>query len=115
MTQNSPKPCDYFSRAKALCQAIVAAREDLKQLRADAVEEMGLALISKDEAAATRKDLSEVFAVAMLEARSELPKSAEKIERRIRIAAECGVQLTFMDQLAQTAKIAGLQAPAVMQ
>lgn len=92
-------PSDYFARAKALQEMILNAQEDLKQLRVDAIEEMGLDDMPKEQAKEIRKDLAEVFAVAKIEAKGELERrnQAAKMARRKRIAEECGVQLDLLD------------------
>jgi len=92
-------PSDYFARAKALQEMILNAQQDLKQLRADAIEEMGLDDMPKEQAKEIRKDLAEVFAVAKIEAKGELERrnQAAKMARRKRIAEECGVLLDLLD------------------
>lgn len=92
-------PSDYFDRAKALQEMILNAQEDLKQLRADAIEEMGLDDMPKEQAKEIRKDLAEVFAVAKIEVKGEIERrnQAAKMARRKRIAEECGVQLDLLD------------------
>jgi hypothetical protein len=92
-------PSDYFDRAKALHDMLLAVQEDIKQLRADAIEEMGLDDMPKEQAKEIRKDLAEVFAVAKIEAKGELERrnQAAKMARRKRIAEECGVQLDLLD------------------
>jgi hypothetical protein len=91
-------PSDYFARAKALQEMILNAHEDLKQLRADALEELGVDDMPKEQAKEIRKDLAEVFAVAKIEAKGELERrnQAAKMARRKRIAEECGVQLDLL-------------------
>jgi hypothetical protein len=92
-------PSDYFDRVKALQDMLLAVQEDIKQLRADAIEEMGLDDMPKEQAKEIRKDLAEVFAVAKIEAKGELERrnQAAKMARRKRIAEECGVQLDLLD------------------
>lgn len=97
MTNNTPSA--YFARAKALQEMILNAQEDLKQLRADALEELGVDDMPKEQAKEIRKDLAEVFAVAKIEAKGEIERrnQAAKMARRKRIAEECGVQLDLLD------------------
>lgn len=92
-------PSDYFDRAKALHDMLLAVQEDIKQLRADAIEEMGLDDMPKEQAKEIRKDLAEVFAVAKIEVKGEIERrnQAAKMARRKRIAEECGVQLDLLD------------------
>lgn len=94
MTNNTPS--SYFERAKAIQKMILEAREDLKQLKADATEELIAEGTPSKEAKEIRKDLAEVFYLAGVEAKSESSKLREKIERRKRVAAECGVQLALI-------------------
>ena len=101
-------PSSYFERAKAIHAMVFAAQEDLKQLKADATEELIPEGMAKAEAKELRKDLAEVFYLAGLEAKSELPKSVEKIARRIRVADECGVQLTFLNELQNTVSLVAM-------
>jgi hypothetical protein len=95
----SKTPSDYFDRAKALHDTLLALQEDIKQLRADALEELGVDDMPKEQAKEIRKDLAEVFAVAKIEAKGELERrnQAAKMARRKRIAEECGVQLDLLD------------------
>lgn len=115
MAKANNTPAAYFDRAKAIQKMILEAQEDLKQLKADATEELITAATPMEEAKEIRKDLAEVFYLARLEAKSELPKSVEKIARRIRMAEECGVQLTFLDQLQNTVSLAAVSQSATMQ
>lgn len=87
----------YFERAKAVCAMILEAQDDLKQLKADAREELITDDTSQADAKQIKADLSEVFAIAMIEAKGEQErkKQAEKIERRQRMAEVVGVQLGF--------------------
>jgi regulator of replication initiation timing len=112
MTNNTPAA--YFDRAKAISKMILEAQEDLKQLKADATEELIDESMSKNEAKEIREDLAEVFYLARLEAKSELPKSAKKIARRIRMAAECGVQLSFLDDLQNAVTLAAVPEGAAL-
>jgi hypothetical protein len=98
MTNNTPSA--YFDRAKALQEMILNAQEDLKQLRADALEELGVDDMPKEQAKEIRKDLAEVFAVAKIEVKGEIERrnQAAKMARRKRIAEECGVQLDLLDE-----------------
>lgn len=112
---NQATPTAYFERAKAICGMIVSAQEDLRQLREDALDALINDATPKAVAKETRKDLAEVFSLAMIEAKSNLPKSVEKITRRIRIAEEVGMQLTFLDDLQNTVKLAVVSNKATMQ
>lgn len=96
MTNNTP--ASYFDRAKAVCDLILANQEDLRQLREDAIEELIDDATPKERAKEIRKDLAEVFALARIEAKGELERrnQAAKMERRKRLAAECGVQLELI-------------------
>jgi hypothetical protein len=115
MTNNTPSA--YFARAKALQEMILNAQEDLKQLRADALEELGVDDMPKEQAKEIRKDLAEVFAVAKIEVKGEIERrnQAAKMARRKRIAEECGVQLDLLDdtdagaaqRMARAAVVAG--------
>lgn len=98
MTNNTPSA--YFDRAKALQEMILNAQEDLKQLRADALEELGVENMPKEQAKEIRKDLAEVFAVAKIEVKGEIERrnQAAKMARRKRIAEECGVQLDLLNE-----------------
>lgn len=96
MTNNTP--ASYFDRAKALQEMAINAAEDLKQLRADAIEELVSEGMAKETAKELRADLAEVFAIAKIEAKGEIERrrQAEKLARRKRVAEECGVQLEFV-------------------
>jgi hypothetical protein len=91
-------PTDYFDRFLALQQMILEASEDLKQLRADAIEELITEATPKDKAKEIRADLAEVIACAKIKAKGDLEerKQAEKMARRRRVAEECGVQLDLL-------------------
>lgn len=94
MANNTPE--SYFERAKALQKMISAAQADLKQLKADAVEELIDEATPKKEAAEIRKDLAEVFYLAGVEAKSDSGKLRKKIERLMRVAEAVGVQLSLI-------------------
>jgi hypothetical protein len=97
MTNNSPSA--YFDRAKALQEMILNAQEDLKQLRADALEEMGVDDMPKEQAQEIRADWTAMVAVARLDVKGEIErrKHARKQARMKRMAEECGVQLDLLD------------------
>jgi hypothetical protein len=92
------QPSDYFDRAKALQAMILEAMDDLKQLRADAIEELITEGTPKEKAKDIRADLAEVFSVAKIAAKGDMEerKQAEKLARRKRIAHQCGVQLDLL-------------------
>lgn len=98
MTNNTP--ASYFDRAKAIQGMILAAQEDLRQLREDAIAELIDDSTSKEAAKEIRKDLAEVFAVAKIAAKGDIEErnQAAKMARRKRIAEECGVQLELLPE-----------------
>ena len=108
-------PANYFERAKAIQKMILSAQEDLKQLRTEATEELITEGTAAKDAKEVRADLAEVFYLARLEAKSELPKSVAKIARRIRMAEECGVQLSFMNELQETVSLVAMDKHGVLQ
>lgn len=97
MTNNTPSA--YFARAKALQEMILNAQEDLKQLRVDAMEEMGVDGMPKEQADEIRADWTAMVAVARLDVKGEIErrKHARKQARMKRMAEECGVQLDLLD------------------
>lgn len=120
MTNNTP--ASYFDRAKAIHGMILAAQEDLRQLREDAIAELIDDSTSKEAAKEIRKDLAEVFAVAKIAAKGDIEErnQAAKMARRKRIAEECGVQLELLPEtpaeparrMARAAASAGIQKAA---
>lgn len=92
-------PSDYFARVKALQEMILNAQEDLKQLRVDAMEEMGVDDMPKEQAQEIRADWTAMVAVARLDVKGEIErrKHARKQARMKRMAEECGVQLDLLD------------------
>jgi hypothetical protein len=98
MTNNTPFA--YFARVKALQEMILNAQEDLKQLRADAMEEMGVDDMPKEQASEIRADWTAMVAVARLDVKGEIErrKHARKQARMKRVAEECGVQLDLLDE-----------------
>lgn len=102
-----------FDSAVELCSAILDAQQALKQLKADTKEDFIPEGTSQNDAKRIRAELTEVFALAMIEAKGieERRKVAEKIERRERIAAEVGVQLAFPD-IGEPVRMARAARPA---
>lgn len=94
-------PAAYFERVKSVQTMILNAQEDLKQLKADALEELIYEGLPMKEAKEIRADLAEVFFVAKVEAKGEIErrKQSDKMARRRRVAAECGVQFDLLTDM----------------
>lgn len=90
---------EIFKRAVEVQKMILAAMEDLKQLRADEIEALIDDGMDKDAKKAIRADLSEIIALAKIEAKGEMEreKVAAKMEHRREVAEAVGVQLDMLN------------------
>lgn len=98
MKIDTDKAREIFKRAVEVQKMILAAMEDLKQLRADEIEALIDDGMDKDAKKAIRADLSEIIALAKIEAKGEMEreKVAAKMEHRREVAEAVGVQLDLL-------------------
>ena len=98
MKIDTDKAREIFKRAVEVQKMILAAMEDLKQLRADEIEALIDDGMDKDAKKAIRADLSEIIALAKIEAKGEMEreKVAAKMEHRREVAEVVGVQLDML-------------------
>lgn len=90
------KAREIFKRAVVIHKMILDAMEDLKQLRADEIEALVDDGMDKDTKKAIRADLSEIIALAKIEAKAEQERAAAKMAHRREVAEVVGVQLDML-------------------
>lgn len=90
------KAREIFKRAVVLQRMIIDAMDDLKQLRTDEIEALVDDGMDKDTKKAIRADLSEIIALAKIEAKVEQEKAAAKMAHRREVAEVVGVQLDML-------------------
>lgn len=92
------KTREIFARAVELQRMILDAQDDLKQLRADEIEALIDDGMDKDAKKAIRADLSEIMALAKVQAQGDIAreKLAKKMEHRREVADVVGVQLDML-------------------
>lgn len=95
MSNLDPKYKMIFETAVELASAVHDAQIALRQHMADAKEELLQDVADKAAQKTIRKDLAEIKALAMIEAKGQEARQAagERVERRQRIAHVVGVQL----------------------
>jgi hypothetical protein len=106
------KAREIFARAVELQKMLIEAQDDLKQLRTDAIDELIEEGMDRDLAKAIRADLSEIVALAKIEAKGniEREKVAAKMARRREVADVVGVQLDIFGAPTRMARAAAASA-----